>query len=202
MRKMRGLFGRLFGSAVILLFHGIAVANPVALGFPTGVGGAPATGGDPMFTFTFSGLGVSGNGIVDAKSLGGGIYDATIGQVSVTSSGDGFVGTVPLFFDPIGSNTATSASGYFYYDNLLFPGSDPQVDLSGLLFSSSPAFEINLFADGPGVYQYYDNSGYNQYIDFKLAAIPVPKAVWAGLGLLGAIGAFRLMRKQVESALV
>jgi hypothetical protein len=34
----------------------------------------------------------------------------------------------------------------------------------------------------------------------SLTAIPLPKSVWAGLGLLGFLGAYRLIRKQTESA--
>jgi hypothetical protein len=37
-------------------------------------------------------------------------------------------------------------------------------------------------------------------VEFTSVAIPLPASVWAGLGLIGSIGAFRLVRKQSESA--
>ena len=49
---------------------------------------------------------------------------------------------------------ATSPSGAFLFDNIVFPSSDPVFDVSGLLFTIS-GHEGNIWGNGaPGSYSY------------------------------------------------
>jgi hypothetical protein len=217
--QTRGLFGSLekgetmqkfaLGLAMVVLcgFSRFTFADSANLGLPTslGIGGTP--GADPEFIFSFAGPGVGGFGTLDATSNGNGTFTATTGSVTVTSSGDGFTGTLPLFANPSPTGYVTSPSGYFYYDDQLLPAGDPLVTNPGLLFSSlpTPGFEINIYSNAPDDYIYYDNRGYNAPVTFTLAEVgndviasqsaPLPASSWAGLGLFGVVAAFRLKRR-------
>ena len=95
-----------------------------------------------------------------------------------TKTGDYF----NLFSDPKASGTMTSPSGYFYYDNLLFPNqSDLLIGNAGLLFISENGKELNLFSNGPSNYIDYQNNGFNMQTSFHLIAVadylpPIPIA--------------------------
>lgn len=119
--------------------------------------GAPSFG--PQFdgTFTFAIGPDTGYGNVITTDQGNGSLLATAGTLTVTGGQD--IGTYPLF--PGGPKQEDSPSGYFLYDNLLFPSTDPGIDNNGFLFATTSDFEINIFSNGPDNYQFYDNTGYN-----------------------------------------
>jgi hypothetical protein len=220
MRVTRVFFASVLLFAMVLSLRGIASAGAVPSGFtPTGVGTLPAPGGDPMFAYSFSGPnGLSGSGILDAVFDGNGTYSATGGSGTVVSPD--YVGSMSLIPNVPSNNPNEigSPSGAFIYDDQLLPAQNPLITNGGLLFSPTgpgPAgfSEINIFSNGPSSYVYYDNTpggnthpgngyGYNAYpiTNFTLTAIPIPKSLWGGLALLGAMGAFRIVRKQNESA--
>ncbi len=113
-----------------------------------------------------------------------------------------------LFSNPKDQEVSLSPSGYFNYDNLLFPTStDLILGNPGLLFMSESGKELNLFTNGPSNYVDYKNDGFNIQTSFHLitgaerappspqaelpdlsavTAIPEPSSLaLLGLGLLG-----------------
>jgi hypothetical protein len=77
-----------------------------------------------------------------------------------------------LFANPNGSNTSYSLSGYFFYDNVLYPsGTDLLLGNPGLLFTSASGKELNLFTNGPSNYVDYQNNGFNIPTSFHLIAL-------------------------------
>lgn len=76
-----------------------------------------------------------------------------------------------LVFNPKDHEISSSPSGYFYYDNLLFPTStDLLIGNGGLLFMSENGKELNLFTNGPSNYVDYQNDGFNMQTSFHLIA--------------------------------
>lgn len=150
------------------------------------VPGTFGNGADPLFDFTFSSVLDNGYGSLDATSLGGGVFLATSGSLTVTTGQDH--GTYSLYLG--GPAQTTSPSGYFYYDDLLY-SSAPGVDNDGLLFTNGSSLEINIFSN-PGNYQFYDNTGYNNYVGF---AVPEASTVVLLSFLLAGLGGFTIRRK-------
>jgi hypothetical protein len=67
---------------------------------------------------------------------------AISGYLDITAGSK--VGTYPL-------SPGSGSDVYFNWDGMIFPASDPFVDIGGLLFTGG-GFEINLFGNGPGSY--------------------------------------------------
>jgi hypothetical protein len=123
---------------------------------------------EPLFDFTFTNGIDMGSGSLNTTDNGDGQFLATAGTLKVTSGQD--VGSYPLY--PGGPGTTPSPSGYFTYNNLLYPSVDPGIDLEGILFIGS-GLEINIFSNGADDYQFYDNTNYNNAGDsFILTAAP------------------------------
>jgi PEP-CTERM motif len=85
----------------------------------------------------------------------------------------------------------TSPTGFFQYDNIVYPGPDPVLDFSGILFSISGQ-EANIWGNsGPNDYSYYVccYAVTNDQVDtFTLtpAAVSEPSTLaLIGSGLLG-----------------
>jgi hypothetical protein len=110
---------------------------------------------EPLFDFAFTIGPNTGYGNFNTTDIGNGQFFATAGNLTVTGGPD--IGTYPLF--PGGPGVTTSPSGFFIFDNILYPSIDPSVDNDGLLFMGN-GLEINIFSN-PGNYQFYDNTGYN-----------------------------------------
>lgn len=127
------------------------------------------------------------------------------GPVTVTG---GSLGTASLYNDgsPLpASGYKTSPGGAFWYNNLLYPGSTPMLDVYGLLFTvgtygNSDYKEINIWGNSSASndYSYVEwtpNVGYTS-LDLKgtftAAPVPIPSAAWLfGAGLIGLIGVRR-----------
>ena len=123
---------------------------------------------EPLFDFAFTNGIDMGSGRLNTTDNGNGQFLATAGTLNVTAGQD--VGSYPLY--PGGPATTPSPSGYFTYNNVLYPSVDPGIDLEGLLFIGS-GLEINIFSNGPDDYEFYDNTGYNNVGDsFLLTAAP------------------------------
>lgn len=108
---------------------------------------------------TFDYTGVSGVADITATDLGGGSYLATSGTLTVTG-GPG--GTWSIL--PVGPAAVWSPNGGFNVDDLVLPGADPVLTVSGLLFGDgSPSLELNLWGDSAGNYSLYTGTGPGAY---------------------------------------
>jgi hypothetical protein len=135
-----------------------------------------------VFNFSFTGPD-TGYGSLNATPLGGGEFLATTGTLTVTSVVD--AGTYLLL--PGGPGGTISPSGSFTYDDVLYPSSNPVLDLAGLLFTGS-GLEISIFGNGPGDYWFYDSTDFNNGSEvFTLTeVVPEPASlVLLSFGLAG-----------------
>jgi hypothetical protein len=137
------------------------------------------TGFEPQFDFTFTIGPDAGYGSLNTTDIGNGEFVATAGNLTVTGGQD--VGGYPLY--PVNqypfANPAPPTPGWdpsqtiFEYNNVLYPSIDPSVDPWGLVFTSGPSFEINIWGNGPGSYTFYDSNYYNNTgAPFTLTADP------------------------------
>jgi hypothetical protein len=176
MRRTAGKLGR---SSLILtsLVLAAAITLPrAAFAVPAGttVGPlpilSPSGGKDPTINFTFNIGGYVGSGTVMATNMGGGIYQAYSGTLTMSTS-IGSAGTtyclVPVASTWVSGTLSTSPSGAFIYDDLVTPGVNPPFPtlafptIGGLVFSNtanacgtgfSGTDEINIWAGTPGTY--------------------------------------------------
>jgi len=202
------------GAAALVLVLGLgptARADLASSGFqvtpPTLAG---PVSGDPQFTYSFT----SNSPLFDATgtlvttdlgNIGPGGSDeqlATSGHISVI--GGGYSGnTFQLIPNPVPPSEQYSPTGYFIYDNLVYPGTNPSVDNGGLLFGVPGSVEINVFSNGvsPGVpngtSQIYDNTGANLYGAFSLTQVPEP-AFFQG-GVLLALAGGGVLRRCIRN---
>ena len=163
-----------------------ASADLLPSGF-TGAAESPVIGPDPIFDFAFSIGADTGIGSLNTVDIGGGAFAAVGGSLTVTGGLD--IGSYLLF--PGGPGVTISPSGAFAFDNVLYPASDPYLDVWGLLFTGG-GLEINVWGNAAGNYSFYsyNNSSYNvsDTADAPFSAVPVsePATLWLlGAGLLG-----------------
>lgn len=127
---------------------------------PPGSAYSGTPGADPLILFTFSATGVSGSALLNTVDNGNGTFTATSGSGT-------FNGVAVTLIPNVNVPPAWSYSplNLFYYDNVLYRGSNPVLDAGGLMFSApgvspfdglSNVTEINIFSNGPGSYQYYE----------------------------------------------
>jgi hypothetical protein len=146
------------------------------------------------YDFTFSGADITALGTLYAPGTFGVTEgNATAGNIVVTGDSN-LSGTGTLYASPYGPGVqTTSPSGYFYYDDTLYPGQNPSIDDNGLLFIDN-GFEVNIFSNtgGQGYYQIYDNSGFTSgnVGTFTLTYVPEGGSFYmlilCALGLAGA----------------
>lgn len=158
------------------------------IGLALAAGSLHAAKATEQFRFSYSGDGVVGSGFLTAKLIAPGEWLAIPG--TDTTTGGPISGTLTLAVNPNEPGVPYSPSGFFYFDNLLFPDSDPVVDNPGLLFVNGTGGEVNIFSYGPDNYTHYDNTGFNVPITLDPSAVPEPAtlslfaASLAGLGLI------------------
>jgi len=128
----------------------------------------PNTARADNFTFTVNG----GSGTLSATNIGGGMWVADSGTAIYNLT------AFTLYAGTDNGAIQTSPSGGILFDNVLYPNSNPTLDVYGLLFIDANANELNIYG-GPNVVQ-----------TFKLTAVPEPGTIslflsgMLGLGLL------------------
>jgi len=132
----------------------------------------PAFGFEPLFDLVFNVGQDIGSASLNVTDTGNGNFLATGGTLTITSSLDGtYLGTYALY--PGGPGTTTSPAGAFYYDNVIYPTTDPVLDDDGLLFTGN-GIEVNIWGNSPGNYSFYEsNGGYINVEDGITAGTPV-----------------------------
>ena len=156
------------------------------------------------FTFSFSdGGGVSGSGTLVGTDEGSGEWFITSGTGVFTDGVNS--GPISLISNPNGpSNSSVSASLFFAYDDLLFPGSGPAqfLDPDGLLFSFD-GLELNLWqtGGGAGTDGWAENNGSFGFGTFTAAAETTPPVLTPEPGTLlllssGLAGLVRILRRR------
>jgi len=133
--------------------------------------------GATQFTFSFSGTGISGNGMLWGDKVSGtDYYQITSGYANVDSKG-----TFTIYGNPNqNSNYSTSPLGLFWYNDSLYAPQKPLVDYWGLLFTKTPDSELNIWSptDFNGYYTAYigvPGSYQTQSTDVTFTAAPVPE---------------------------
>jgi hypothetical protein len=115
------------------------------------------------YDFSFNGIGISASGTLYAPgTFGVTPGNATTGSIVVTGDPNliGTTGTLFANSSPIPGSQATSPSGFFFYDDTLYPVLNPSIDNNGLLFLDN-GYEVNIYSNGAGnFYQIYDNTGF------------------------------------------
>jgi hypothetical protein len=128
-----------------------------------------------LFDITFNGFdGTEAIAQVSATDLGGDVYQAVSGSITVTPGSMLFLsGTWALYQNPNGMNASYSPSGYFIYDNLIMPNANPMDTYPGLLFrQASNGYEVNLYSDGADTYILYDN--YGRHVNGRMTVVDPP----------------------------
>jgi len=139
-------------------FHRPSLRDKATRDWSVSLSASPSTSAfEPLFNFAFTIGPDAGYGALNTTDNDNGEFLATAGTLAVTGGQD--VGSYPLY--PGGPAEVRSPSGFFLFDNLLYPSADPGIDNGGLLFATPTDFEINIFSNGADSYQFYDNTHYN-----------------------------------------
>ena len=123
------------------------------------------------FTYTGNDGGATGSGTLFATDLGSGEW--LIVDASGTFDDGANSGSISLIQNPNAPDASTSPSGFFGYDDLLFPNASVGeiLDVEGLLFSFA-GMELNLWQSGggPGTDGWSENNEDSGYGTFSITS--------------------------------
>lgn len=113
------------------------------------------------FNYTYTDGTLTATGTLSGNLVAPGEYDITSGTISITGGGavqgsGGFLLSNPN--GPGGTTTNTTLAGggtYLTYDDLLFTGSNPQLDGNGLLFDLN-GVAVDIWGNGPNNYEIFE----------------------------------------------
>jgi hypothetical protein len=143
-----------------LLFVGLALATALV--------SAPTAKADE-FLISLSGTGISGSGSISGSSLGGGTFNITSASMTINGL------SASVIVDPYSSAVAyddLTTGGtisqtqpafnhdWFFFDDILTPGTAPYVDENGILFSLSDGGVL-------GIYNFNGVLSWNEFVDGK-----------------------------------
>jgi len=170
----------------------LTLSSVVMIAFVAGA--SPDANAGSIYDFSFSGNGVSGGGTLLAEDNGDGTYTAVSGSGTVNGV------ALSLIANPDAPDYSISASGYFVYDNLLFPTQSPLLSSPGLLFSTLGGIyggtEANIFSTGPSSYLYYENSGGYTPISFSLNPHAIPEPTSMAMLAIGILSLGKVYRRR------
>jgi len=134
----------------------------VSIAFAIALTITPASLFAQNWDFTYNDGTVVATGTLAGSLIAPGEYDITSGTIDVSSGGavqgsGGFLVSNP---NAPGATTNTILAGggtYITYDDLLFPGSNPQLDGNGLLFDLN-GVAINIFGNGDNQYGIFEGN--------------------------------------------
>ena len=101
-------------------------------------------------------------------------FDITGGTITLSGA---LSGSGTLYANPSSTSYSTSTDGLFWYDDLLYPGRNPQLDIDGLLFEvGGIPVSINIWGNSPNSYSLYEGLGGYPYANGNgsFAATPEP----------------------------
>ncbi|HMD84808.1 MAG TPA: hypothetical protein VKO18_08920 [Terriglobia bacterium] len=161
------------------------------------------------FSYTYTGDGFTAMGTLNGTPISpgtpyalstGGIttptdaFDITSGTINLTGS---LTGSGTLYANPNTTSYSTSPDGLFWYDDLLYLSSNPQLDIDGLLFEvSGSVVSLNIWGNAPAPnYSLYEgqNGGYPyQYANgsFTATVTPEPASILLATAFFLAAGLF------------
>jgi hypothetical protein len=154
------------------------------------------------FTFTFTANGVTATGTLTGNLFASGMFDIESGTINLV--GGPITGSGVLDIDPNGpggvytyQNPPNSGGTNYTIDNILTPGSNPELDGNGILFTVDGT-PIAIWGDGPNTYEIFEGDWLlDDYGDF---VTPEPDSLFLlGTGLLGL--AVIVFRKSKQSGL-
>jgi PEP-CTERM motif len=187
--------------SLALLLGGVRQADAGIVGSSSSAGVEnPNYGVDPLFSFSYSDGTNSANALLTTISIGTNKFLATSGTLNVTAGGA--KGTYSLFAG--GPGQTTSPLDSFYYDDVIYQGSNPFLDIDGLLFVGH-GLEINIWGNAPGNYSFFTSNTTQQYpiqvtvanSPASLTAVPEPATLtMLGFGIAGLAGYGWRRRKQ------
>lgn len=122
----------IFRALLVLLFSGIALC--------------PASADFYLFTYS-DGAANTASGFLDTVDLGGGSLLAASGELNVTGT---YAGTYTL----IAGGPSTFNVPGFIVNNVLYPNSDPVLDVYGLAFVNGTTY-LNIWGNSAGNYSFY-----------------------------------------------
>jgi hypothetical protein len=168
-----------------------------------GISAGRAEAGLTYFDFAFSSptTGNSGYGTLAATANGDGSYTAVSGALFDNFGVDGLT----LVPNPNAPGATTPPNPFFFYDDQLFPGQDPLLDINGLLFGTGGGTSgelLAIFGNDPGAYGIaFPNQTYDFSIVFTLTSVPEPSSIiMTSVGGLMAMGIWRRRRRAKVAA--
>jgi hypothetical protein len=163
------------------------------------VGVAVQAQADQTFDFSFSGSGITGNAILTATPNGDGSFTAISSTGTITGAPDGITDLNSLLPNPNAPGVYVPADTALYYDNQLFPGQNPPIDINGLSWISNGVSFVIYGIDVNSGFFLDDNNSLP--LSISLSSVPEPSTLVLGSvgGLMMGLGVALRRRRAVAA---